>query len=126
MINLTTGNSTSSLTFSNNDTFVSWFKDNLAEYAYEIYNYGADNGFPPISYTHDLVAIFNEFEDEIWDITTEIATELGHSNVLTWVITSRRSDMLDTVDGFKSLMVWLACEEIARLYRLDCELENSF
>lgn len=95
-------------------TFRAWFKANLRDYARDIASHGADAGYPWITYTSDTVAIFDKFGPEIWDMAVEDASDLGCKNVADMIAGFGRADMLEGFDQFKNLMVWYACEKIAR------------
>jgi hypothetical protein len=45
---------------------------------------------------------------------TRRAEDLGYNNVASMIAEFGRSDMLDTFDSFKNLMVWYACEKLAQ------------
>ncbi len=94
--------------------FRTWFKANLREYASDIAGHGADSGFPCITYTRDTVQIFDKFGDEIWDMAVEDAEGMGCKNVAEMIAGFGRADMLSGLDQFKNLMVWYACEKVAR------------
>jgi hypothetical protein len=94
--------------------FRSWFNANLKADARDIAGHGADAGFPRITYISDTVKIFDRFGDEIWNMAVEEASELGCKNVAEMIAGFRRSGMLDDLATFKNLMVWFACETLAR------------
>ena len=95
-------------------TFREWFTANLTEEAKDIANHGADAGWSGITYTSDTVQLFDKFGSEIWDMAVEDAEEMGHKNVAEMIAGFGRADMLSGLDQFKNLMVWYACEKIAR------------
>jgi hypothetical protein len=95
-------------------TFRSWFNANLKSSARDIAHHGADCGFPGITYTSDTVKLFDRFGDEIWDMAVEDAEQPGSKNVADMIANFRRSDMLADLSNFKNLMVWFACETLAR------------
>lgn len=94
--------------------FRSWFNATLKQQARDIAEHGADCGFPCITYTADTICIFDRFEDEIWDMAVEEAESLGCKNVADMIAGFRRDDMLQDIGTFKNLMVWFACEKLAR------------
>lgn len=94
-------------------SFKSWFEENLKEQSADIARHGADSGFPHITYTSDTVQLFDRFGDEIWQMAVEEAEQMG-CNVATFIGGFKRADMLDSLDQFKNLMVWFACEYCAR------------
>jgi hypothetical protein len=100
-------------------TFKQWFKDEMWEYAYDIAHHGADAGYPHITYTSDCVKLFDTYGDEIWEMAVEEAESLGCKNVCEMIATFGRADMLGSLDQFKNLMVWYACETIARDYERE-------
>lgn len=101
------------------ETFRTWFKANLSEQAHDIANHGADCGFPHITYTTDTVELFDKFGAEIWEMAVQDAEVMGCKNVAEMIAGFGRADMLADLDTFKNLMVWYACETLAR------ETENS-
>lgn len=95
--------------------FRTWFKANLKDSAHDIARYGADAGYPCITYTSDTVTIFDKFGHEIWDMAVEDANDFGSKNVCEMIAGFSRNDMIDGgLDQFKNLMVWYACEKVAR------------
>jgi hypothetical protein len=86
--------------------FRSWFKANLRDYARA--------GYPYITYTSDTVKIFDRFGAEIWDMAVQEANDMGCKNACEMIASFGRSDMIDGLDQFKNLMVWYACETVAR------------
>lgn len=95
-------------------TFRAWFNANLRDSARGIANHGADAGYPCITYTSDTVKIFDHFADEIWEMAVQDAEEFGNKNVCEMIAGFSRSDMLGSFDQFRNLMVWYACEKVAR------------
>jgi hypothetical protein len=91
--------------------FRAWFRENLADSARDIANHGADAGYPHISYTSDAVELFDKFGDEIWEMAVNEADESGLRNVCEMISHFRRADMMSSLDTFKNLMCWYACEK---------------
>jgi hypothetical protein len=94
--------------------FRSWFNANLRANARDIASHGADCGFPCITYTCDAVWIFDRFEDEIWEMAVQDASDMGFKNACDMIASFKRADMIEQIDSFKNLMVWYACEKLAR------------
>ena len=94
-------------------TFRAWFNANLRDRAEDIANHGADSGFYGITYTSDCVKLFDKYDDEIWEMVTDQAESLGET-VPEMFASFGRQDMFSDVRSFKNLMVWFACETIAR------------
>lgn len=95
-------------------TFRAWFKSNLSDNAKDIANNGADCGFAGITYNADAAKLFDRFDAEIWDIAYEEAQSFGCKSVPEFISGFRRIDMADDIVTFKTLMVWFACEYLAR------------
>lgn len=95
-------------------TFREWFAENLAEdHGRDIARHGADAGYPLITYTSDCAKLFDQFGDEIWEMAVQDAEDMGCKNVAEMIAGFKRDDMLGSLDQFKNLMVWYACEKIA-------------
>jgi hypothetical protein len=101
-------------------TFKAWFNENLKDRAADIANHGADAGYPHITYTSDAVELFDKYGDEIWKMAVDDADGLGCKNVAEMIADFGRSDMLSSLDQFKNLMVWYACERLA--HQMEDEL----
>ena len=94
--------------------FKDWFKEHLGYYAKDIAEHGADADFPEISYVSDCVTLYIQFESEIWEMLVEDSEGCGYKTPMEFISTFSRSDMADNSDGFKNLLVWFACERVAR------------
>lgn len=91
------------------NTFEQWFKENLGESARDIAEHGADCGFTYITYTSDCVELFDNYQDELWELVVNTAEE-SRLNLMELIATFNRVDMASTFDGLKNLIVWFACE----------------
>lgn len=96
------------------EKFTQWFKDNLSEQARDIAEHGADCGFPHITYTSECCETYDRFADEIWDYAVQEAEDMSCKNVAEMIAGFGRTDMLETWDMFRNLMLWYACEVVAR------------
>lgn len=96
--------------------FRAWFEEHLGESAQDIAQHGADGGFGYITYTKECVELYERFEGEIWEMLREDTDSFGYKNPAEFIATFQRSDMLDDPDTFKNLLVWYACERVARDY----------
>ncbi len=93
--------------------FEVWFRKNLREYARDIAEYGADGGFPHITYYTDTDKIYRRHEEDIYEMLREDAESFGYENVDAFTASFRRSDMLDDPQQRRCLLVWYACERCA-------------
>jgi hypothetical protein len=97
--------------------FREWFEENLKDDASDIVDYGMEGGFSEATYTCECVELFDKYDKKIWKLAVEKAQEYGYENVIEYVLTFRRKDMLDDINQFKNLMVWFACETLAQEYQ---------
>jgi hypothetical protein len=95
-------------------TFSEWFDENLSEYAEGLARQGADAGFPHITYTSDCVKLYDQFEEEIYAMLNEDCDSMGYDCPEALISTFGRKDMLHDPDTRKMLLVWYACERMAR------------
>jgi hypothetical protein len=72
--------------------------------------YGADSGFGGFTYTADG-AEFTEKNAALIDELLQVdADSMGYDDVSAFVASFNRSDMADTLDGYKCLVAWYALE----------------
>lgn len=99
----------------NPKTFKAWMKQQFAQDELnDIVEHGVDGGFTGLLYTKECAELFDQYEEEIWDLAETAADEMGEKNVFTMASTFKRADMMSSIDGFKNLLVWFAAEEYAR------------
>jgi hypothetical protein len=84
--------------------------------------HGADAGWPGFTYTKDG-ADFTDANAALLDEMLQLgADDFGHDDVAAFVASFNRSDMADTLDGYKCLVAWYALEECGRFWsdRAEC------
>lgn len=91
-----------------------WFAKNYNQNTVEsIYNDGADAGFFGITYTYELLKLYDEFEFDIWRLVDYHMYDNGLS--FGEVINSvDRYATISSPETFKTRMVWLAVNIMAR------------
>lgn len=95
-------------------TFEQCFNKNLADYSDQIVESGCISGIiPNITLTQDCVNLFNQYDNEIWNILVEKSAGEGYRNVCESLSYSP-DNMLDTIADFKTILVWSACEILAQ------------
>jgi len=96
-------------------TFRAWLVATLdVEQIGELAQYGADTGWPGLTYTSDCVELFDRYAEEIREALNEDAEAFGYDCPEAFLATFRRSDMLWSEDGRKNLLVWFMAERVAR------------
>jgi hypothetical protein len=86
--------------------FRNWFKRNMREYKEDIANYGANAGYPHITYYKDTRKLYRRYTDSIWEIVAGYHEEVGGD----W---EHFMQGVDDACTFENKMVWTACEIIA-------------
>ena len=96
-------------------TFLAWLTETLdPDQLADLARYGADTGWPGLTYTTDCVELYDCYADEIREALNEDAEDFGYDHPEALVATFARSDMLWSEDGRKSLLVWFIAERTAR------------
>lgn len=76
--------------------------------------HGADAGWPGFTYTSDG-AEFTDNNSALLDELLQLESdEFGYDDVASFVASFNRSDMADTLDGYKCLIAWYALEAVGR------------
>lgn len=100
-------------------TFTNWMKDNLSEGEMkDLAKYGADTGWPGLTYYRDTVRLYESYHDDIWDMLCEDAEQAGYDSVFAFMAIFGRNDAV-TDTQFKNLLVWYAAERVARRITQD-------
>lgn len=106
-------------------TFTEWMRNQYDnDELRDITEHGMDAGFSGLIYTTECCRVFDQYADEIWDLARETADSIGAENVADMIADFRRSDLLESWDQFRNLMVWFAAEEIAR--QLVDEIDSTY
>ena len=99
------------------DSFRAWFSENLGEYAADIAQHGCLGGFPKITYYKDTVALYDRFQEDIWEMLNEDAESFGHQHPLEFMATFNQASGAVDDGTLKNMLVWYACERMA--YELE-------
>ena len=97
-------------------TFKDWLRETLEpETIQDLAEYGAQAGFPGLTYYKDTSELYERFADEIWDALTEDAEAFGHSGPIEFVATFRGTESgIHSHTQFVNLLVWYMAERTAR------------
>ena len=97
------------------ETFHDWLRETLdADQIDDLARYGADTGWPGLTYTADLVELYDRHAEEIREALNEDTEAFGYNCPEALVATFRRRDMLWSEDGRRSLLVWYLAERTAQ------------
>ena len=95
-------------------TFKAWMKANYNKATIgDIADYGANGGFPNLTYYHDTCKIYNKFEKEIWEALATDSKE-GDTTIPEFIDTLDNDIDIQDPDTFKNLLVWYYAERTAR------------
>ena len=96
-------------------TFHAWLQETLdPDQIADLARYGADTGWPGLTYTADCVELYASYADEIRAALNEDAEDMGYDSPEALVATFNRSDMLWSEEGRRSLLVGYMAERTAR------------
>jgi hypothetical protein len=78
----------------------------------DITNHGADTGYAGLTYSSDLKALWNKFDEEIYDLVYEYAVgSAGYDSVPAFLAAQNRCT--DSAGLLVSVLVWTAAEVLA-------------
>ena len=97
------------------NTFKNWMLETIPESIEDIANNGCEGGYPQLTYYRDTVALYDEFEDEIWNTLDEDYKEFGYKNSLELIGSFNGAYNVGGTDQFKNLLIWYLAERTARL-----------
>ena len=96
-------------------TFLAWLQETLdADQINDLAHFGADTGWPGLTYTTDCVELYDYYADEIREALNEDAESFGYDSPEALMATFARKDMLWSEDGRRSLLVWYLAERTAQ------------
>lgn len=78
--------------------------------------HGADTGWPGFTYTLDGAEFTDRNASDIDELLQLDADDFGYDSVSAFVATFNRSDMTDTLDGYKCLLAWYVLESCGRFW----------
>jgi hypothetical protein len=86
-----------------------------AHFLEDIIKHGIESGIiGELVYYADTSKFYREYEDDIWELLSDMTDELGYDNVFSFLSTLKSASTVSTSSQFEGLLVWLAVEEIAR------------
>jgi len=95
-------------------TFEAWLKANLGGrdgYMKDLAEYGAQGGFPGLTYYKDTGHLYRRYTDDLWAILREEAEAQGQT-VLEFLAACNGTP--DDATGFENFVVWICAETVAR------------
>lgn len=93
-------------------TLVEWVKNNLEDNLQDIQKHGCAGGFSGITCYYETTALYNQFQEEIWERVVDLAEDFGKTP-LELIAEFGGADNVECEGTFKNLLVWFAVEEIA-------------
>lgn len=96
-------------------TFAQWMSETytVGELS-EIAEHGCSGGVPGMIYYTETTAIFERFEDELWDMLAEDADNFGYPTALAFLASLNGAQDVSTPAQERNLIVWYAAERVAQ------------
>jgi len=95
-------------------TFKEWMLSEIPDSIEDIANHGASGGYPQLTYYRDTVKLYDEHEEEIWDMLEEDRQALGSANIIEFVSGFGCAGQIQSSDTFKNALVWYMAERTAQ------------
>lgn len=80
----------------------------------DLVEHGASAGFSGMIYYSETTALYEEFEDEIWDALSDDAAEMGIESPMKLIVQFHGADLVNSDAQFRNLLVWYLAERVAR------------
>ena len=78
--------------------------------------YGCQNGFSGLIYYNETSELYDNYQDDIWEINQSYAEDMGWNSALDlFAGYSPSKEFVTTLSMFKNTMVWSAAEILAQL-----------
>lgn len=113
------------------ENFKAWMLANFdkTELA-DICNHGAQSGFCGLTYYSETVALYDQFEADIWSALDEDCEALGYKSIPELIATFGGASATMSDHQHKNLLVWYLAEKVAfeiteGEYPSDDECENN-
>lgn len=98
----------------NEKTFKDWMIDQFDHTELEgLCRHGAVVGWSGLTYYHETIKLYDQHEEEIWDLLSDESESLGYSSVLDMIASFNGAKSVETGHTFKNLLVWYAAETVA-------------
>jgi hypothetical protein len=95
-------------------TFKEWMIETIPESIEDIAEHGCSGGYPELTYYRDTVALYEEYEDEIWDALDEDYKSFGMKNSLELIASFGGAGDVGSNEQFQNLLTWYLAERTAR------------
>jgi len=106
-------------------TFQDWLKETLdPDQIRDLAEHGAAAGFPGLTYYKETNALYDRFEDEIWQALEDDAEAFGFKTPLELIASFNGAKDVHGDSQFRNLLVWYLAERIAHLAE-DIEPEEA-
>lgn len=76
--------------------------------------HGADAGWGGFTYYKDTCAFYEKNSDDIWELLSQMADDMGEKNPVALIAGFNRADSITDKDTFENLLAWFALEEVGR------------
>lgn len=81
----------------------------------DLASHGADSGYSHITYTSDIIEVFQKYQSEIEQIVSNLADDLGETVAEMYSSAVRRKRSIsDNYNGYVTYLVWSAVEIVCQ------------
>jgi hypothetical protein len=102
------------------NSFEEWVLENYSEELDEIRNNGLEWGIHGLTYYSQTTAIYERFNDEIWDYLCQDAKDMGQTVIeLIASFGYCRRDNVGSQAQFANILVWYAVERVAQYLEIE-------
>ena len=96
-------------------TLREWMLENIEDEDLEaIVEHGCVIGFFGLTYYNETSALYDTYQEEIWDMLAEQAKVFGFDNSVAFIASMNGVKKVGNQTTFANLLVWYAVEELAR------------
>jgi len=103
---------------SKHETLLKWVEEELTEYHRDVADHGCINGFPGVTTYSETCALYEQYEDEIWELLTKEDHE--DQGPVGLIASFSGIDQVHCATTFKNLLVWFAVEHYSMVIA-DCD-----
>ena len=91
----------------------------------DIVEHGIDAGYTGFIYYHEIIQLYDAFEDEIWEMLDEDSDSFGFKTIPGFIDSWKTANTIADDSTFKTALVWYAGERIASELVAEWEDEDE-
>lgn len=95
-------------------TLREWMLENVSEDIENIAEHGCGGGITGLISYYETSAVYDAYQEEIWQLLAEQAEGFGYDNALAFIASLNGANQVEDQATFKNLLTWYAVEELAK------------